>query len=224
MFGRMKRMLDQAMDRLEAKFEGISDDDVDRLIGAMREELVETKLRIPELESLMTSQLRQADDEKEKAEVADRRARKAEEIGDAETVEVARRFEAQHRQRMEVLVMKAEATRAELLQHRDEVEQMTAQLKEAIARRDSLGIQARRAKAVEGRASSYDAADAFDRMAERVEGAADLDDATREVDEALDPLLDERFKRDPTLDRAQREADAERMLRELKRRMGQEGP
>lgn len=223
MFDRMKRMLDQAMDRLEAKFEGISDDDVDRLIGAMREELVETKLRIPELEALMKSQLRQADEEKEKAEVADRRARKAEEIGDAETVEVARRFEAQHRQRMEVLVMKAEATRAELLQHRDEVEQMTAQLKEAIARRDSLGIQARRAKAVEGRASRYDAADAFDRMAERVEGAADLDDATREVDEALDPLLDERFKRDPTLDRAHREAEAERMLRELKRRMGQEG-
>lgn len=220
MFRRVKRMLDEALDRLEAKIDSVSDDDVDRLIGAMREELVETKARIPELEELLTSQLRQADREREEAEACARRAEQAEEIGDAETVEVARRFETRHRQRMEVLVKKAEATRAELLQSRDEVEQMTSQLKEALARRDSLGIQSRRARSIENRASRADAADEFDRMAERVEGASDVDEARRELDRELDPSLERSSPSDYARERERREMDAERMLRELKRRMG----
>ncbi len=219
MFERIRRMLDQALDHLESKIDDVSDDDVDRLIRAMRDELVETKARVPELESLLQSQIRQADREKEQARVADRRAAQAEEIGDTETVEVARRFAAQHRQRLEVLVMKAETTRADILQTRDEVGQMTEQLKEAMARRDSLGVQQRRAKAIENRGSRFDSVDAFDRMAEKMEGASDVDEARRELDRDLDPLS-EPPRRDYNTERGIREANAEEMLRELKRRMG----
>lgn len=220
MFSKIKRMLDQTLDRLESKFEGVSDDDVDRLIGAMRDELVETKTRIPELEALLESLLRKADEEKGLADACDRRARQAEKIGDTETIEVARRFESQHRQRLEVLVMKAEATRAEILQHRDEVQEMTEQLKEAMTRRDSLGIQARRAKAIDSRTSGFEAVDAFDRMAEKVSRETDVDEARRELDGELDPLASEPIPRDYGSERARREAQADEMLRELKRRMG----
>ena len=63
-------MVDQALDHLESKIDDVTDDDVDRLIRAMRDELVETKTRIPELEALLTSQLTQADKEKSEAEAA----------------------------------------------------------------------------------------------------------------------------------------------------------
>ena len=213
-------MVDQALDHLESKIDDVSDDDVDRLIRAMRDELVETKTRIPELESLMQSQLAQADKEKASAEACDRRAAQAADIGDAETQEVAERFAAQHRQRLEVLVLKAETTRQEILQHRDEVEQMTEQLKEAMTRRDALGIQQRRARAIENKTSRFDSVDAFDRMAEKMEGAQDVDAAARELDLELDPLAEPAPRRDFQAEKELREARAEDMLEELKRRMG----
>ncbi len=218
MFTKLKRMVDDVLDHLESKIEDVSGDDVDQLIRAMRDELVQTKSRIPELEALLESQVTQADREKQAAEVAERREVKAAAIDDQETVEVARRFSAQHRQRLEVLVIKAEATRAEILQHKDEVVQMTEQLKDAISRRDSLGVQHRRAKAIENSTSRFDSVDAFDRMAEKMEGATDIDEARREVDLDLDPLA-HRPVRDFAAERAARESNAEDMLEELKRRM-----
>ncbi|MCG8469753.1 MAG: hypothetical protein MJB57_16360 [Gemmatimonadetes bacterium] len=220
MFKRLRQMVDDVLDHLESKIDDVSDDDVDKLIRAMRDELVETKARIPELESLLASQLERADVEKEKAEVAERRAAKAAEIDDAETIEVANRFAAQHRQRLEVLVVKAEGTRAEILQHKDEVEQMTEQLKEAMTRRDALGVQQRRAKVIENQTSRFDSVDAFDRMAEKMEGESDLDAARREVDLDLDPLS-EPPPRDYAAEKAAREMHAEDMLEELKRRMSE---
>lgn len=217
MFERLKRMVDEVLDRLEG--DEVSDDDVDKLIRAMRNELVETKARIPELESLLESQIRKADREKSEAEACQRRAAKASEIGDAETVEVAERFAAQHRQRLEVLVIKAEATRAEILQHKDEVVQMTEQLKDAMTRRDALGVQQRRAKAIQNNTSRFDSVDAFDRMAEKMEGASDVDRARRDLDIELDPLS-EPAPRDFAAERQHREVQADEMLRELKRRMG----
>ena len=211
-------MVDEALDRMEAKQDGVSEDDIDRVIYAMREELVETRARITELEDLLKSQLVQADREKEAARTAERRAARAAEIGDAETVEVANRFAARHRQRLEVLVIKAEATQAELQQHRDEAAQGAEQLKGAMARRDSLGVQQRRAKAIRHSASRFDSVDAFDRMADKMQGRTDLDDATREVEEALDPSP-RAPRRDFAAERELREARADAMLEELKRRM-----
>ncbi len=218
MFRKLRQMVDEALDRMEAKQDGVSEDDIDRVIHAMREELVETRARITELEGLITSQLRQADREKEAARTAERRAAKAAEIGDAETVEVANRFAARHRQRLEVLVIKAEASQAELQQLRDEAAQGAEQLKSAMARRGSLGVQQRRAKAIKHSASRFDSVDAFDRAAEKMEGRTDLDDAQREVEEALDPTAGAP-RRDFAAERELREARADAMLEELKRRM-----
>jgi hypothetical protein len=221
MFKRIKRILDQTLDHLESKIDDVTDDEVDQLIRAMRDELVETKARIPELEVSLTSLVTQADAEKSKAEACDRRAAQAAEISDAETQEVAQRFAGQHRQRLEILVMKAETTRQEILQHRDEADRMTEQLKDAIARRDTIGIQQRRAQAIEHKTSRFDSVDAFDRMADRMEGASDVDAAARELDVELDPLS-EPPRRDYSSEKATREANAENLLDELKRRMGTE--
>ena len=90
--------------------------------------------------------------------------------------------------------------------------------KDAISRRDSLGVQHRRAKAIENTTSRFDSVDAFDRMAEKMEGATDIDEARREVDLDLDPLA-HRPVRDFAAERAARESNAEDMLEELKRRM-----
>ncbi len=225
MFGRIKDLLDQALDSLEARFDAVGGDHVDRLIGAMRDELVETKARLPELEALLASTVQRADREKAEAEACERRASQAAAIGDEETREIAERFAATHRKRLEVLVMKAETTRAEILQHRAEVAEMTGQLKQAMARRDSLGVQQRRARAIENTTSRLDSVEAFDRVAETLEGASDVDRARRDLDLELDPDADAGL-RDVSADRSKREADAEALLRELKRRMGveDEGP
>lgn len=211
-------MVDEALDRMEAKQSGASEDDIDRVIRAMRQELADARARISELEGLLESQVRQADKEKDAARVAERRAAKAAEIGDAETVEVANRFAARHRQRLEVLVLKAEGTQAELQQQQAEAAQGAEQLKSAMARRDSLGVQQRRAQAIRHSADRFDSADAFDRMAEKMEGGRDLDDARRQVDEALDPTAGAP-QRDFVAERELREARADAMLEELKRRM-----
>lgn len=219
MFGRVRRALEDALSRLESRT-GSAEEDVDRLLASMREELIEAKTRIPEQEALAERYERERAVEKRKAEDCVRRASQAEKIGDAETVRVAERFARQHLERVAVLERKIEATEAEIEFGRREIRDMMAQLKDARARRDALAIQARRARGTERvRGSRPEAFDAFDRVADRTERASDLDDARRELDRELDPVA-----RDATelrdLGRRDREADAEFMLDELKRRMG----
>lgn len=211
-------MVDEALDRMEAKQPGVSEDDIDRVIRAMRQELVDTRARISELEGSLESQVREADREKEAARTAERRAARAAEIGDGETVEVANRFAARHRQRLEVLVLKAEGTQAELQQLKADAVQGAEQLKSAMARRDSLSVRQRRAEAIQHSSDRFDSVDAFDRMADKMEGSRDLDDARRQVDEALDPMAGAP-QRDFAAERELREARADAMLEELKRRM-----
>ena len=218
MFRKLRQMVDEALDRMEAKQGGLSEDDIDRVIVAMREELVETRARISELETALQSQLRHADAEREQARTAERRAAKAAEIGDAETVEVANRFAAQHRSRLEVIVIKAEATQAELRQHKEEAAQGAEELKRAMAGRDTLAVRGRRAEAVKHSANRFDSVDAFDRMADKMRSRTDLDDARREVEDALDPAA-AAPRRDFAAERELREARADAMLDELKRRM-----
>ena len=194
---------------------------MDRLLASMREELVEARARIPEQEALLERYERQRVAEKRKAEECVRRASQAQEIGDTETVRVAERFARQHLERVAVLERKIEATEADLEFNRREVREMTAQLKEARARRDAIAIQARRARGTERvRGSGYEAFDAFDRVVERTERASDLDVARRELDRELGGghagLAD---APDPRVDP---EENAEFLLRELKRRMGVE--
>lgn len=226
MFKRLKRALDDALSELESRFGPGPEADVDRLLAAMREELVETKARIPELESQLEGLEREKRAEEKRAEDCVRRAGQAAEIGDAETVEVAERFAKKHLARVGVLEQKIESTRSEIAFTEQQAAQMSEQLKSALKRKDAIGIQARRAKAIDDlRGGGDDAFDAFDRAADRIGREDDVDAARRELDEELGgprrPSLSD--LRDPTLEREVRERRAEEMLEELKRRMGTEG-
>jgi len=220
MFNRLRKTLDEAMRKLEDAFGAGPEDEIDDLLRAMRSELIETKARIPEIEAQIQLYRKRLTGELAKVEECERRASQAEAIEDHETVTVAREFMAKHVSRAEVAQQRLAAAEADLaLQKQTVVEQMS-QLKSSIARKDAIAAQARRGRAIDNlRGGGENAVDDFERLEERMTRDADLDDASREVDDSLgdysaaDDLLDEPL--DPT-------ARADEQLRELKRRMADE--
>jgi hypothetical protein len=157
----------------------------------MRETLVQAKMGLEDLRvALEQSRRRLAAEEAELATVRRRKAL-AESISDQETVTVASRFEASHLERLAVLRRKLEAQEAELSMAEREVGEMSTELRAALSGVEpSPGIAAEAAREAD---------------------AAAGDDAPMRAE--LDAL--DRARR-----RAAREADAERQLDELKRRMG----
>lgn len=220
MFERLKRALDQALDRLEDRLD-LSDDDIDRLLRGMREELVDAKSRGPELEAQLAQHEARHAREITKIEECIRRADRAREIDDEETLEVALKFAERHKDQLHLLEAKIETTRAEIALNREEVDEMTAQLKDAMKRRDALGAQARRSKTIDTLrgGSGHEVVDQFDRMVDKFERGEDIDEAERELDLDLGGGSAPRTP-DPRHSREHRESEAERMLDELKRRMG----
>jgi hypothetical protein len=115
-------------------------------------------------------------------------------IGDSETVTIAERYERHHIERVTVLTRKLEAQESELALAEGEVEEMTRALKAAMAGATPGGSRP---------AASID------------------EEAAREVDETLaGPNAAEFDRMSRARARKEREADAERRLEELKRRMG----
>ncbi|MCL7970845.1 MAG: hypothetical protein M8866_01980 [marine benthic group bacterium] len=211
MFKKLREAIESALDSLEGHSGDSTREDVEKLLDGMREELIDTKARIPVLEADLGKLRLSHEREVKLAEDCHRRAVQAQEIGDEETVEVALRFEAKHRVAVDVWVQKIEAAEAELYMQRQTVEEQTQQLKEARARKDLLAIQARRAGSTERmRGGGRSSADEFDRLAEEIEREEDLGAASRRVD---DDLLDD----DPR--GLSRDELAELQLEELKRRM-----
>jgi hypothetical protein len=103
------------------------------LLQEMRETLVRAKMALDDMrQGVRTTQARL---ERERGELVtvQRRRTLAEGIGDAETVSIAMRFEAQHLERVGVLERKLEAALGELALGEREVEEMTAQFKAAHA-------------------------------------------------------------------------------------------
>lgn len=226
MFGRLRRTLEEALSKLEARGGSSVQEDVDRLLHAMREELIQAKAQIPEFEAHVEVLKSQRAAERERAKACVRRASQAEAIDDRETQEVAERFAKQHLSRAEVLDHKIEAARAELELRRTEVAEMTAQLKDAVVGQDALTIQARRARTIETtRGGGTSALEEFERLAERMSRPSELEAAERELDEELGMELgmESESPDDPELTRLTREARAEELLEELKRRMDEEG-
>jgi phage shock protein A len=220
MFNRLRKTLDEALRKLEDAFGAGPEDEIDDLLRAMRSELIETKARIPEIEGQIRLFRNKVAAERQKVEECVRRASQAEAIGDEETADVARSFEAKHRSRAEVAEQKLEAAEAELALQRQTVVEQTSQLKSAMARRDAIAAQARRSRATDRlRGGGESAVDDFERLEESLERDADLHSAAREVDEALGDYTaaDERFE--VPLDPA---VLADEQLRELKRRMAEE--
>jgi phage shock protein A len=221
MFRRLRKVLDDALSSLEERKGGTSEEDVERLIAAMREELVEAKTRLPELERQVKGIEARRLAELKRAEDAVRRADQAQAIGDSETVEVAVRFAEQHKSRAEMLLQQREAAAAELDLKRVEIEEMTVQLKGARSQKSALVARARRSKTKQRlHEASGGATDQFDRFEDKLTRDADLEAARDEVERDIggeDPELDE-------LGRMPRyEFEAEELLEKLKRKMDNGG-
>ena len=166
--------------------------DLGEIAARMRDAVIEQKAGVRAMQEALAQAERQRVAERDELATAERRRGQADAIADAETVAVADRFIAKHREKVAVLEQKVLAQRQELALAERELAEMTAQLQEA----------ARRAPAEAQRS----AAEAW-----RSLGAAGMDRPETDLE---GELLKGR------LERAEREAAADAKLEELKKKMG----
>ena len=107
----------------------------------MREAVVDAKVAVAEVQEAIARTEREVSAERQRLADAERRGRLAGEIQDQETVSVADRFAAKHRERLGVLERKLATQREELALAQRELDEMQAQLK--IAERDRPAMEAR---------------------------------------------------------------------------------
>ena len=186
MFERLRAAMNAALDAATAE-------DSRAMMAQMREAVIDARAALEAMREGTEQTEHRLSHERAKLEEAARRQRLAEGIDDGETVEVAARFVAKHRDRVDVLEAKLQAQRNELRLAEREYEEMKAQLKSA--ERDRVAGDA--ARHVESAWRNVEAA-----------GGA------RPETDVNDSLLKSR------LDRQAREAMADEQLAELKRRMG----
>jgi hypothetical protein len=164
------------------------------LLGHMRETLARAKAGIEDLRDSVEQARARLAAERRELETVRRRKRMAADVNDTQTVSVAERFELHHAERVVVLEQKVAIQERELALAEDEVLEMTRAFKAAAAGAGPPGA---------GAGPSIDEA------------------AAREVDDALAGPQAADFD---TIGRKQareeRNAEAERRLAELKRRMG----
>jgi len=163
------------------------------LSARMREAVIEAKVGVREMrEALARTQAELAAESQQLAD-AERRGRLAAEIQDKETVEVAERFAARHRERVAVMERKLAAQKDELVLAERELAEMQSQLELAVKGRGPGGG-----------------------------GTRSVEEAWREVQSAGGArpgtdVQDELLKSD--LERQRRDAQADRQLEELKKKM-----
>ncbi len=186
-------MFERLRDALRAALDAATPPgDLRDLARQMREAVVEAKLAVQETRDAVARTEAEHALERQRLADAERRGRLAAEIQDQETVDVAQRFAAKHRERVGVLERKLAALKDELAFTERELAEMQVQL--ARAERDRPLTEA-------------------ERSAER---------AWRDLQRAggVRPgivLQDELLKSE--MDRAAREAAADRQLEELKKKM-----
>jgi len=165
------------------------------MLSEMRDSLVRARLAVDDLRAAAEVTRGRLATERKELETVARRKTLAEGIGDAETVAVAARFEAQSAERVAVLTRKLEAQEEELALVEREVEAMKGQFKAA-----SAGVGSGLRDGGPGSAPPSD----------RELG---LDDRGAELAQELG-AMDRQRRRETS------EADAESRLAELKKRMG----
>ena len=118
-------------------------------VARMREAVIEARVAVDKMRDGVRVTEGELSHERQQLTDAERRGRLAGEIGDAETVSVARHFAAKHAERVAVLEKKLAAQRDEAALAEREVSEMTEQLKSAerdrIAREASARVAAARA-------------------------------------------------------------------------------
>ena len=185
-------MFEQIRDSLKGLSDRLAPEERRRITSTMRDALVHAKLGISELKEGARATESRLAAERAELETVRRRQGLAAQINDAETVTIAERFAAQHAERVAILESKLMVQQQEIALVEREYEDMSSQLRMAMA-------------GVAPGGTSPDAA------------------ARREVDALLN---DEPTPESPTnaphmrRTRAEKEADAESRLADLKRRMG----
>jgi hypothetical protein len=162
-------------------------------LARMKQTLVQAKMGLEDLRQGVVVTRKRLDQETRELETMRRRKTAAAGINDAETVGLAEKYETMHAERAEVLRRKLEAQEAELVLVEREVSEMTVEFKNAVAGAGGPGTTSADARA-------------------RAEADSILDDGAS-VREEIDAL-------GRSGARSAREAEAERQLAELKRRMG----
>ena len=165
------------------------------VLAMMRQALVEAKVGVSQVRDALDGTRAQLAREQKELETAERRGRMAAEIRDDETVRIAERYATKHRGRVAMLERKLEAQTSELALAEQELAEMTEQFHAMAAGGGVRGVGA-----VPGGAPSATS----DPLAESTDASLDAD------------LAGLRRAAEQTA----READAERRLEELKRRMG----
>jgi hypothetical protein len=189
----LRDVFERLRDAFRAALDAAGPGDVRELTARMREAVIEAKVGVREIRDALARTEAELGAERQHLADAERRGRLAAEIQDKETVEVAERFATRHREHVAVLERKLAAQRDELALAERELSEMQSQLEQAARARGPGGT-----------------------------GARSVEDAWRDVQAAggarpgVDPR-DELLRSD--LDRARREAQADRQLEELKKRM-----
>jgi putative ubiquitin-RnfH superfamily antitoxin RatB of RatAB toxin-antitoxin module len=181
---------------MRAALDAASPGDVRELARRMREAVIEAGAAVQEMREGLERTERELAVERQQLAVAERRGRLAAEIQDGETVDVAQRFAAKHRERVGMLERKLAAQRDELALAEHDRAEMQADL--ARAQHDLPATEAERSAARAWR--ELRAAGGGDRAETDVQG-----DLLREG-----------------LDAAARDALAEQQLQEIKRRVKKE--
>ncbi|GEM_PF-1213002 len=191
MFEGMKKRLERALDALEKKGPGPGEDEIDRILAGMREELIDARARVKGLE--------------DEARTLERKLQRA--PADSEAAATIRK--------------KLEGVTAVLAETRAESAELTRRFREAIGQRDALAIRSRTARTSEDlREGMSGPSRTFDRLAEKVEDAERLTRAERELDADLGGGPAGGADLPPEVAAAERQRHSDALLEELKRRMG----
>jgi predicted nucleic acid-binding Zn-ribbon protein len=159
-------------DAFRAALDAASTPDLRSLARQMREAVVDAKVAVAEVQEAVVRTERELTLERQRLADAERRGRLAGEIQDAETVAVAGRFAAKHRERLGVLERKLVNQKEEMALAQRELDDMQAQLK--TAERDRPAMEARQSAREAG-----DAGGGVDLQDELLK--SDMDRAARET-------------------------------------------
>jgi hypothetical protein len=175
-------------------------DAADRLLRAMKAELVELQKQSAELEMELSAVAEEAASERRAAETCLRREEMAAKIGDQDTASVAREFAGKHLQRHEILSDKSSVLSRELEERRGNLEELVRQFKEARLRRESLSAVQGLAGARDAMQEAGDLFEDMDRMGERVNDTDAQAEAARSLDLDAQPGHTESLDLDARLD------------------------
>lgn len=190
MFESLRKSLEELLDKATPPEER-------RVIAArMKDTLVQARMGLDDLREGLEQTRRRLDLERRELETVRRRRTLAEAIADAETVRLAIQYETMHAERVDVLERKVAVQESELALGERDVASMAAELRAVMS-----GARPAVTPSPEAQAEAE-----LDRELDPTQGGA-------EARAEIDALGRQRA-------RADREADADRRLEELKRRMG----